>query len=382
MQDKGSGFIDGVISSDTRGRGDGGTMKIKAEVLELDGGQINTRSGWFSPITSGGGKAGSIGIEAEEVRMSNGAKISSLTWTQGDGGVIRISGGTLVLSGERTSINTYSAYGTSAQHEEGKGGTGGKIEIGVKEVQVVDGSNISASSRGSGDAGSVKLDSESIWVDGEGSITSSSGSKDRGTRFGYDLITTGDAGSIEINSKSLVVGNSGLISVSTLDEGQGGELAINADSVKIHEKGKLLSNTYRKGNGGNILIESSKLEVTESGEIESGSEGDGNAGSIHIGSGKLEGPTEVIITEEGRVTASTLGKGKAGGIVVKAGEIRLEAGKIFSDSKSKGDGGDAGVVELEGEVINILANARVGFEYGGQRECGCDSHQWRGGKCD
>jgi hypothetical protein len=152
MQDKGSGFIDGVISSDTRGRGDGGTMKIKAEVLELDGGQINTRSGWFSPITSGGGKAGSIGIEAEEVRMSNGAKISSLTWTQGDGGVIRISGGTLVLSGERTSINTYSAYGTSAQHEEGKGGTGGKIEIGVKEVQVVDGSNISASSRGSGDA--------------------------------------------------------------------------------------------------------------------------------------------------------------------------------------------------------------------------------------
>ena len=87
---------------------------------------------------------------------------------------------------------------------------------------MVDGSNISASSRGSGDAGSVKLDSESIWVDGEGSITSSSGSKDRGTRFGYDLITTGDAGSIEINSKSLVVGNSGLISVSTLDEGQGG----------------------------------------------------------------------------------------------------------------------------------------------------------------
>ena len=62
MQDKGSGFIDGVISSDTRGRGDGGTMKIKAEVLELDGGQINTRSGWFSPITSGGGKAGDIGI--------------------------------------------------------------------------------------------------------------------------------------------------------------------------------------------------------------------------------------------------------------------------------------------------------------------------------
>ena len=254
MQDKGSGFIDGVISSDTRGRGDGGTMTIKAEVLELDGGQINTRSGWFSPITSGGGKAGSIGIEAEEVRMSNNAKISSSTWTQGDGGEVKISGDALVLSGESTSINTFSAYGTFAHHEEGKGGTGGKIEIGVKEVQVVDGSNISASSRGSGDAGSVKLDSESIWVDGEGRITSSSGSKDRGTRFGYDLITTGDAGSVEINSKSVVVGNSGLISVSTRDEGQGGELIINADSVKIHEKGKLLSNTQRKGNGGSILL--------------------------------------------------------------------------------------------------------------------------------
>ena len=126
MQDKGSGFIDGVISSDTRGRGDGGTMKIKAEVLELDGGQINTRSGWFSPITSGGGKAGSIGIEAEEVRMSNGAKISSLTWTQGDGGVIRISGGTLVLSGERTSITHTLRTGQVRSMKRAKGAQEGR----------------------------------------------------------------------------------------------------------------------------------------------------------------------------------------------------------------------------------------------------------------
>ncbi|MDB4794565.1 filamentous hemagglutinin N-terminal domain-containing protein, partial [bacterium] len=165
-QDKGSGFIDGLISSDTRGHGDGGTMTIKAEVLELDGGQINTRSGWFSPITSGGGKAGDIGIEVKEVRMSNGAKISSSTWTQGDGGEVKISGDALVLSGGITAINTYSAYGIMGNHEEGKGGTGGKIEIGVKEVQIVAGAGISASSRGRGDAGVIKLDSESIWVDG------------------------------------------------------------------------------------------------------------------------------------------------------------------------------------------------------------------------
>lgn len=143
------------------------------------------------------------------------------------------------------------------------------------------------------------------------------------------------------------------------------------DSVKIHEKGKLLSNAYRKGNGGSIYIESAKLEVTESGAIESGTEGDGDAGSIHIGSGDIAiDSAEVIITEEGRITASTLGKGKAGDIEVKAGEIRMEAGKIFSDSKSKGNGGDAGVVELEGEVINILANARVGSNTEGKGNAG------------
>ena len=97
-----------------------------------------------------GARQGSIGIEVKEIRMSNGAKISSSTWTQGGGGEVKISGDSLVLSGEITAINTYSAYGIMGNHEEGKGGTGGKIEIGVKEVQVVAGAGISASSIGRG----------------------------------------------------------------------------------------------------------------------------------------------------------------------------------------------------------------------------------------
>ena len=76
--------------------------------------------------TSGGGKAGNIGIEAEEVRLSNNAKISSSTLTQGDGGEVKISGDALVLSGESTSINTFSMYGASAHHEEGKGAQEGR----------------------------------------------------------------------------------------------------------------------------------------------------------------------------------------------------------------------------------------------------------------
>ena len=383
------------ISSGTFTAGDGGSVRVKAGELRMDGGGSEQATGIFNQAASGSaGDGGTVGIEvAGLLELLRGARISTGTRATGDGGSVALKAGGLRIDGGGTG----QATGIFTQATSGSAGNGGALDIRVTgTAELLDGGLVSSGASGAGDGGNLLLEAQSLKIDGRGleeltGIASQVGPE-----------STGAGGTVEVKVAGLLeILDGGAISGGTFGEGDGGDVLIQSGDLRIDRRGSpggtgvFNQAGSGSGDGGRIEVKvAGLLEIVNGGRITSGAFAEGDAGSVLVEAGELRidgrgiervtgilsqandgagdgGRIEVRVAglleifDGGLISSGAFAEGDAGSVLVEAGELRIDGREApwvtgISTRTDEGSGGDAGDVEVKVTgLLEILRGGRI-----------------------
>ncbi|WP_392479984.1 filamentous hemagglutinin N-terminal domain-containing protein [Nostoc sp. C110] len=271
----------GILAPSYKGGGRGGNILLTTQdVLVKDGavilagvfggnggGNININSGNISLIgensgTSGasalaatsffGGDAGAIAINTNQLLLKAGGVISASTSGSGDAGSLTINAGKSVeIDGSGSILSQPSRITASGQQLPPvfrrifgltalPSGDGGNLSIKSPNIKVSNQGYIAAENVGSGDAGYLQIQANSLTLERKGQIITST--------------KVGQGGSLELSIKDLLLmRNNSLISAKAEGQGNGGNIIINSPVIVGLENSDIIANAVI-GSGGNIKI--------------------------------------------------------------------------------------------------------------------------------
>lgn len=380
-------LIDGAqIAVITFGEGNGGTLELSANEVELIGTSNNgfPPSGLFANTEGGKGTGGNLRITSDRILLADGATIGVNAFSAGDGGNLTINTGSLRLTGGGTieAITAGSGDGgvinVKAREIEAIGespilvspdgffttpsgftasvanpsatGRGGEINISTDSLRLIDGAQISVSTRGFGDAGNLNIQANEVEPIGRGELQASG-------LFASAIVETGDGGDINLVTNRLTVRDGATISVSNfpsgnLDlppgQGEAGNLNITARSILLDNQGTLTANTVR-GNGGNINLQSQDIQLRQESQISTDASSEGSGGNIRINTGNLS------ILEDSEISADSNSLGTGGNINIQASSpatLLLARGRISAT-------GGQGNITLNSPLIQLRRGSQI-----------------------
>ncbi len=315
--------LDGIVSVDTDA-GTGGSLVIRG----LNGNAADSVTVSDASIfagANGAGNAGRLFIEAKTIAFKNGGVVGSQSFDSGKGGDVYLHALDLLeFSGKNAKAKPSKVY-TSSDGTEEPAGDAGNITIEADRVSFAEGTGITASTLGPGNAGAIKVTVNELNMD-KGSITSSTDSKEKG----------GHAGTIDIIApKSINMNNQSLISTATAGGGTAGDISVKTANLNVD-------------NGSSISSASS-----------SPPEYPGDAGRISI-----QANDSIYLGEGTSVTTEAINGGR-GQIIINAGNMyRMESSKVTTTIKRGGnDAGDITINPPEWILMRdskIVANAYKG----------------------
>ena len=383
------------LSANTRGRGDAGSVTIRAtDTVSFDGvGSDGFFSGAFSDVKSRAvGNGGSINITTGSLFITNGAQLLVSTTGQGNAGKVTITARDMVAL-DATPSGVFSRVNVGAQ------GRGGDIDIVTRSLRVTSGAQLVATTSGLGNAGNVMIQAtDTVSFDGEDRFGFPSGIfsrvNPRGEGKGGDIdITTGslrvthgallttatrgqgDAGNLRINARDFVsfdgVDSNGfpsaaLSTVSPGAVGKGGDIDITTRSLSVTNSAQINSSTLGQGNAGNIRVLANTFDASNGGQLLASTASNKDAGNIALlvsdqvtlssnGSGILANttpsstgnggsifidPRTLIIQDGARIAVDSQGTGKGGDIQIQSGELILDNRASISAETASNIGGD------------------------------------------
>jgi len=336
------------FASQSQNSGSAGDIKINTGKLELiDGAQIN--SAVFSEL----GSAGNIEIFADEVVLvGRGGFGASGIFSNVDNTESEVDGGNIIVNSNSINIAEGAEIG-SFNNAKGKAGDitiateilkiasmghvsasagkdssgSGIIQINAKSIDVLDGAQVSTSTKGLGDAGKIEVNAENITLSGTG-ITG------RNASVVSNSIedATGNAGEIFISATDMLsMGDRGAILVTSETTGQGGNINIEAANLSVTDGAFITASALGSGDGGNVNLKSNHIHISgvheesyehplfeeslyQSSIVSQAGINGGNAGNIDIETGSLE------VSDGGIISTETFGAGNAGSINISADE--------------------------------------------------------------
>jgi filamentous hemagglutinin family protein len=351
------------ISSTTVGSGDGGTVTIDAETIQITGGAS------FSGQSTGAGRGGEFLINASEsvsiAGLGSGIRVSTLF--DGDAGNIDITTASLSLTNQAE---------ISAVAEFFDSGSPGTVTINAQNVNVsglalISTTNFSDLSPGgavlitadqttlSGASESIPnfvfsgIQSSTIGAAGGGNIQVIGNlSLSDGAAVEALTISTGNGGKITLAGNVLV--DNARVDSRTLAQGNGGTIAISGD-VRVENGGSIDTSTvnFATGDAGGIEIAGQTIVVTGSESIiASRTETLGAAGTINIDGAIL------VVEEGGVISTSTQSDAVGGSIFVEAVNIDLlNQGTITVTASGSGNAGNIDL--LAGSALRVLDASNV-----------------------
>jgi filamentous hemagglutinin family protein len=331
-----------------------GNVTITTPLLEvLNGADISTSVYGASP-------GGNIVITAPTVQILNGGQVSAATDGTGNGGNVTVNADTIGIDAQNAQGPgaPLTEIAVSSQLVDPASGAAGNVVIrplsGPLSLLIVNGGDISASTRGGGAGGSVNIVADSIQLDGETSPLFT----------GIQAMTSGggQGGGIQIQTRALTLANGAELSAATSGGGGGGDITVNADTISIQSSSQINAQTSGLGPGGNI-----NLTATTS-LILNGEQFDGSPGLVEIGAGNPSGGGDapagsITITTPllellngADISASVLGASAGGNITINAGALALDNHALISCSSQNGQAG--GIAITAAQTIQ-LADASV-----------------------
>ncbi len=347
------------LNAATFGTGDAGNViLVIEETARIDGTDAATES--FSAVGSGVqpggiGRGGNVEVTARNLELANGAQISSETFGEGNAGnVILDIEETARLDG-RNSVTGLLPTGIRSSVTDAGRGRGGDIEINTRNLEVLNGAQISVETFGEGDAGSIRLNvEETARFDGENLEGFSSE-----VASSVSVGGMGRGGDIEVTARNLDVTNGARINASTLSEGDAGNIRLNVEETirfdGLDSTTGSINTTFAgsfvapgaTGNGGDIEVTATNLQLANGSGFLTVSDGDGNAGNVILAI-----RDRIQFQDSSIATNSEFNAG---------GQVQIEAGNIFlfgdSDIQTFVNSG-----ANNGGNITINANALVAFD--------------------
>ncbi|MDJ0799704.1 MAG: filamentous hemagglutinin N-terminal domain-containing protein [Calothrix sp. MO_167.B12] len=323
-----------------------GSVGSQAGDVTLNALDTITISGSVSSVrsqvnTGAVGNSGNISIRTRNLLLEDGALLSASNLGLGDAGRIEINAtGSIRFDGQGGDeffTGALSIIGSDAV------GNAGGVFITAGSLEVLNGAQVSASTRGQGNAGTVTINAtDLIKFDGESSGAFSRVSSSADGNAGGVLIT---AGSLEVlNGAQISSGNFGL--------GNGGDILIQVgDSINIASSSSINSSIGNGGlgNGGDIDILGKSLTLTDDSIINSGIFGKGDAGNISV---KVNG--DVTLTNSSNIFSNVESNG-----IGNAGNINLIANNIFLKDGSQLASSIRGLGN--GAKISLVASGEISF---------------------
>jgi filamentous hemagglutinin family protein len=244
----------GSVSSSTSNSGQAGSVQVNASgSIEVAGNNSIT----FTPstlvsTTFGSGNAKDVFISTARLLVREGGIIGSSTSVTGDAGSViihasesltvqgrakaSITASRIVSTAEILDPATQAVYGLPPVPQ----GNAGSLNITTPILNIKDGAYITVKNDGPGKAGDLDINSRSIILNNQGSITASTAS--------------GNGGNIRLTLQdSLVLRHGSTISSTAAGQGAGGNLSINAPIILGLENSDIIANATQ-GKGGNIQI--------------------------------------------------------------------------------------------------------------------------------
>ena len=227
------------VSTNTRGEGNGGSLKITAsDSVEVTGASKQFSSA-LGTQSEGSGDAGDLTIETGRLVVSDGAGISTSIRGEGNGGSLKITADDSVkVTGKSADDGQNSSSSSLIAESEGVGDAG-NLTIKTGRLLVGDGAVVSSSSLGSGVAGDINITARDTLQADNGTISTN-------TR-------RSSGGAIAIKAGNIrLFGNSDIRTDVASGAGGGGNITLKADSIVALGDSDILA--FASDRGGNITL--------------------------------------------------------------------------------------------------------------------------------
>jgi filamentous hemagglutinin family protein len=243
----------GYITSSTFGTGAGGNVNINADDIEILGLKSNGNEiisiSVISASSFNAGDAGILNINTEKLRITDGAQIASSSFATGNSGNVTINAtDSIEVSG--VGVGSQSLIGASADIipdtdlikkiynlPEAPSGFSGNVLINTPDLNVNSGGIVSVKNDGTGDAGELSINADSIDLDDSGSISAASAS--------------GNGGNINIKTDRLSLDEESQVTATADNNGNGGNINIKTILLDAKKNSDITANAFA-GKGGNI----------------------------------------------------------------------------------------------------------------------------------
>ncbi|WP_414584084.1 filamentous hemagglutinin N-terminal domain-containing protein [Scytonema sp. PCC 10023] len=337
----------GGIQASTFGQGNAGNLTISAQQ------KVSFINGAFALTTvepKAVGNGGQITISTGLLDVSNGSRLNTATFGEGNAGSLRID------ARDTVSLNNGGAVFTTA--EPGAVGNGNDIRIQARSVSVANGSFLTAATLGKGNAGNVIIEARETVQFDRGNANSSVGLNDYQYRVGE-----GNGGNISITTGSLALTNQAqLLANSYVPQGNAGNVNIEArDTISLSNESYVFSQLVgAAGTAGNINITTGSLSVTDGSILSTDTFGNGNGGNISI----KARDTVSFLTEGGAYSIVNLGAvGKGGNIDMTIGSLVVADGSFIATS-TLGTGNSGNVTITASDSISLDGVNKARFSGG------------------
>lgn len=335
------------VTAEVSGVGNGGDLFIRArERVEVVGGFVS-RNGTDRPSFLGAevaprrmntpaspeeitGRGGNITIRTRELSIRDGGSVSVSTFVRGNAGNILVRASELVELIGRFSEETVSSL--SASVGEGATGRAGRLTIRTQRLNVDNGAEISVSTAGRGDAGTLEIQSDQSVTLSRNSLLSSN----------VEGGAIGQGGNIILETPRLSLRGKSQISAITDGTGQAGNIFVQGadslflgnSSISTAVQDSAIVSPSNRNQQGNIEIQTRSLSLTNNAEITASTEGQGRAGNIVVNA------DTVNLFDRGQLITSTSTNQRAGDITLDADVLNLDRGRISAESTGTGQAGD------------------------------------------
>ncbi len=243
----------GGVNSATFGSGKGGNVTIKVEEsVEIRGVEpILLTPAQLAAISAGAGDGGNLTINTARLIVKDGGRVDASTVATGNAGSVTVNASEFMeISGDvPNSINpsliisganiTDPSLRELFRVPEVPSGASGDVTINTPSLRIADGALINARNDGTGDGGTINIDSDMIILSNSGGITAQTFS--------------GRGGNISITSRDVRLINGGEISAEAGGSGSGGNIFINTDTLVLLDGSTITANALT-GEGGKVTI--------------------------------------------------------------------------------------------------------------------------------
>lgn len=236
-----------ILATGTIGNEDAGTLTINSDRISLSDG-----AGIGVSTVLGTGDSGDLKITTKDLSVSGGSAIAANSDGGGSGGLLDIDAQSITIAGTSFDGSVPSTLLTDIGPNSR--GNGGELRIKTNTLNVLNGAQIRASTRGDQDAGNLNIQANFVNLQGQSPSGIPSTIEAQST-------DTGAAGTLRLRSNILTINDRATITTQSR-LGDGGDIRLTiADLVFLNQQGQISSTSGSdelpdtSGDGGNIDIE-------------------------------------------------------------------------------------------------------------------------------